>query len=44
MDVPQVPDILMASTAIVEDLVLIANNIKHFKRVKGLRLDNWLEN
>jgi len=29
-------DILMASTAIVEDLVLITNNIKHFKRVKGL--------
>jgi len=37
-------DILMASTAIVEDLVLITNNIKHFKRVKGLRIDNWIEN
>jgi len=37
-------DILMASTAIVEDLVLITNNIKHFKRVKGLRTDNWLQN
>lgn len=37
-------DILMASTAIVEDLVLITNNIKHFKRVKGLRIDNWLQN
>jgi predicted nucleic acid-binding protein len=37
-------DILMASTAIVEDLVLITNNIKHFKRVKGLRVDNWIEN
>ncbi len=36
-------DILMASTAIVEDLVLITNNLKHFKRVKGLRLDNWLQ-
>ena len=36
-------DILMASTAIVEDLVLITNNIKHFKRVKGLRIDNWIE-
>ena len=35
-------DILMASTAIVEDLVLITNNIKHFKRVKGLRIDNWI--
>lgn len=37
-------DILMASTAIVEDIVLITNNIKHFKRVKGLRIDNWLQN
>ena len=37
-------DILMASTAIVEDLVLITNKIKHFKRVKGLRIDNWIEN
>ena len=37
-------DILMASTAVVEDLVLITNNIKHFKRVKGLRIDNWIEN
>ena len=36
-------DILMASTAIVEDLVLITNNLKHFKRVKDLRLDNWLQ-
>ena len=35
-------DILMASTAIVEDLVLITNNIKHFKRVKSLRIDNWI--
>jgi tRNA(fMet)-specific endonuclease VapC len=37
-------DILMASTAIVENLVLITNNIKHFKRIKGLKLDNWIEN
>ena len=37
-------DILMASIAIVEDLVLITNNIKQFKRVKGLRIDNWLQN
>ena len=37
-------DILMAGSAIVEDLVLITNNIKHFERVKGLRLDNWIEN
>jgi len=37
-------DILMASIAIVEDLVLITNNINHFKRVKGLETENWIEN
>jgi len=37
-------DILMASIAIVEDLVLITNNISHFRRVEGLRTENWLEN
>ena len=35
-------DILMAAIAIVEDLVLITNNTSHFNRVKGLRLDNWI--
>lgn len=36
-------DILMASIAIVEDLVFITDNISHFGRVKGLRTENWLE-
>jgi len=35
-------DILMAAIAIVEDMVLITNNTSHFTRVKGLRLDNWI--
>jgi len=37
-------DILMAAIAVVEDLVLITNNISHFKRVKGLETGNWIEN
>ena len=37
-------DILMAAIAIVEDLVLITNNMSHFKRVKGLETENWIEN
>ena len=36
-------DILMAAIAIVEDLVIITNNINHFKRVVGLRIENWIE-
>jgi tRNA(fMet)-specific endonuclease VapC len=35
-------DILMAATAIVEDLVLITNNTSHFNRVRELSLENWL--
>ncbi|TRZ87701.1 MAG: type II toxin-antitoxin system VapC family toxin [Methanosarcinales archaeon] len=36
-------DILMAATALVEDLVLVTNNMNHFGRIKGLELENWLE-
>lgn len=35
-------DILMAATALVEDLVLVTNNTNHFERIKGLKLENWL--
>jgi tRNA(fMet)-specific endonuclease VapC len=36
-------DILMAAIALVENLVLITDNIKHFKRVKNLPIENWKE-
>lgn len=36
-------DILIASIAMVEDLVLVTNNTGHFKRIEGLKLENWLE-
>lgn len=36
-------DILMAAIAIVEDLILITNNTRHFGRVKDLNLDDWLK-
>ena len=36
-------DILMASIAIVESLVLVTNNLKHFERIEGLATENWLE-
>jgi Predicted nucleic acid-binding protein, contains PIN domain len=35
-------DVLIAAHAIALDLTLITNNTKHFKRVRGLRTDNWL--
>jgi len=35
-------DMLIASTAIVKDCVLVTNNTNHFKRIAGLKLENWL--
>lgn len=36
-------DILIAAIAKSNDLTLITNNTREFKRVKGLRVENWLE-
>ncbi len=35
-------DILIASQAISRDLVLVTNNEKEFKRIKELKIENWL--
>lgn len=34
-------DLILAACALVHDLVLVTNNMKHFERVEGLRLENW---
>lgn len=34
-------DILIAATALVENLVLVTNNERHFRRVAGLAVENW---
>jgi len=34
-------DTLIAGISITSDLQLISNNTDHFKRIKGLELDNW---
>lgn len=34
-------DILIASIALVENLVLVTDNIRHFERVEGLQIENW---
>lgn len=34
-------DVLIAGTAITDDLTLVTNNARHFSRVSGLDLDNW---
>ncbi len=35
-------DLLIASISIANNFVLVTNNVKEFKKVKGLTLENWL--
>jgi len=35
-------DIYIAACASVYGLTMVTNNTKHFKRIKGLKLDNWM--
>jgi tRNA(fMet)-specific endonuclease VapC len=35
-------DMLIAAHALELDAVLVTDNVREFKRVKGLRLENWL--
>ncbi len=34
-------DLIIASCALTGNLTLITNNTKHFKRIAGLKLENW---
>lgn len=36
------PDLRIASITLSRDLTLISGNVRHFSRVPGLRLENWL--
>lgn len=35
-------DLLIASVALTEDRVLVSNNIRHYDRIPGLQLENWI--
>jgi tRNA(fMet)-specific endonuclease VapC len=35
-------DALIAAHAVALDLTLVTNNVKHFSRVSGLHVENWL--
>ncbi len=37
-------DLLIASTALTHNLILVTNNEKHFRRIKGLEIENWTQN
>jgi tRNA(fMet)-specific endonuclease VapC len=34
-------DLQIASIALVHDLILVSNNTKEFKRINGLKLEDW---
>jgi len=34
-------DLIIASTALTHNLTLVTNNEKYFKRIDGLKLENW---
>ena len=36
-------DLFIAACAIVNDATLVTNNERHFKRIKGLKLENWIK-
>lgn len=35
-------DLLIAATALAGDYVLVTDNVKHFQRIEGLRIENWI--
>ncbi|MCF0172267.1 MAG: PIN domain-containing protein [Bacteroidales bacterium] len=35
-------DLLIAATAMSSDCILVTENTKHFDRINGLRLENWI--
>jgi len=36
-------DLIIASTALSMNFVLVTNNVRHFKRISGLTYENWKE-
>jgi tRNA(fMet)-specific endonuclease VapC len=34
-------DLLIGSTAIANDLILVTNNLKHFENLTKIKLENW---
>ncbi|MBA2740832.1 MAG: PIN domain-containing protein [Actinobacteria bacterium] len=37
------PDLQIAAICLSHDLTLVTGNVRHFDRVPGLRVENWLE-
>jgi tRNA(fMet)-specific endonuclease VapC len=35
-------DLLIASVALTENLILVTNNTRHYQRIPEIKLDNWI--
>ena len=35
-------DLLIGCTAVAEDMVMVTQNVKDFKNIKGIRIENWI--
>lgn len=36
-------DLIIASCALAHNLILVTNNLKHFRRIEGLKIVNWID-
>jgi tRNA(fMet)-specific endonuclease VapC len=36
-------DLVLASCALANNLILVTNNLKHFERIQGLKVENWTQ-
>jgi tRNA(fMet)-specific endonuclease VapC len=36
-------DLLIACTALAHDAIVVTRNLKHFRQVPGLRVENWVD-
>jgi tRNA(fMet)-specific endonuclease VapC len=34
-------DLLIAATSLAFGLIMVSNNVKHFKKVKGIKIEDW---
>ena len=36
-------DLLIACTSVVNNMVMVTENVKNFKNIKGIQIENWIE-
>jgi tRNA(fMet)-specific endonuclease VapC len=36
-------DLLIACTSVVNGMVMVTENVKDFKNIKGIQIENWIE-